>query len=127
MASTADPITSKPVSDGFQPVDLSEKTRKKWAAPAEEYVPPPVQDLTIDNITPNVIAVNSNVHDNPRLQYIITKLIQASHDFVRDVDLKFEEWTAAWEFLTRVSRPKTFKYPFKWTATDSIRVGRPNL
>ncbi|KAL1882374.1 hypothetical protein Plec18167_002790 [Paecilomyces lecythidis] len=78
----------RPQPDGFQPMDLSEKSRKKWAAePSKEYLPPSLQDLTIDNITPNVIAVNSNINDNPRLQYIITKLIQTSHDFVRDVDL----------------------------------------
>ncbi|KAK5129292.1 hypothetical protein LTR08_003622 [Meristemomyces frigidus] len=92
-------------TNGFQAVDLSEKARKKWEAkPATEHVPAPVQDLTIENITPNVITVNSNVKDNPRLQYLITKLIQVSHDFVRDAEIKFDEWTAAWQYLTWVGQ-----------------------
>ncbi|OQU95651.1 hypothetical protein CLAIMM_01833 [Cladophialophora immunda] len=85
--------------------DMSLKARKKWeAVPVTEHVPTPVQDLTIENITPNVIAVNSKVKANPRLQYIITKLIQVSHDFVREVELSFDEWTTAWEFLTKVGQ-----------------------
>jgi len=87
----------------IEATDLSAKARKKWeAGEAAEHVIPPVKDLTIENITANVIAVNSNIKDNPRLQYIITKLIQVSHDYIRDVDLKFDEWTTAWQFLTKV-------------------------
>ncbi|EXJ71104.1 uncharacterized protein A1O5_06097 [Cladophialophora psammophila CBS 110553] len=92
-------------AEGPNPANLSEKTRRKWEAePVTEHVPSPVRDLTIENITPNVIAVNSDIKDNPRLQFIITKLIQVSHDFIRDVDLKFDEWTTAWQFLTKVGQ-----------------------
>ena len=89
-------------------LDLKDKTRKKWATqPASEHILSQVSDMTVENITPHVIAVNSTVKDNPRLQYIITKIIQRSHDFIREVDLKFDEWRAAWEYLTRVSTGTT--------------------
>ncbi|KAK4944555.1 hypothetical protein LTR10_015989 [Elasticomyces elasticus] len=93
------------LTPGFQVVDLGAEARKKWEAePVTDDAPPVVQDMTINNLTTNVIAVCSHIHDNPRLQYLITKLIQVSHDFVRDVELNFDEWTAAWEFLTRVGQ-----------------------
>lgn len=99
------PTTNGTIENGHGPKhhDVSAKTRSKWeAVPVTEHVPGPVQDLTMENITPNVIAVNSNVTGNPRLQYLITKLIQVAHDYVRDVELSFDEWTQAWEFLTKV-------------------------
>jgi hypothetical protein len=83
---------------------VSEATRKKWSEqPLKQNVgAAPVLDLTVDNITENVIAVNSNLSDNPRLQYLITKFIRASHDFIRDVGLNFDEWEQVWKFLTSV-------------------------
>lgn len=89
-------------TSGFVAVDVNENTKKKWAAAPKDYVVPKMLDLTIENITGNVISVNSCVKDNPRLQYIITKLIQVSHNFVRDVQLQFDEWEQAWQYLTRV-------------------------
>ncbi|KFX93699.1 hypothetical protein O988_06667 [Pseudogymnoascus sp. VKM F-3808] len=94
-------------TNGFAALDVNENTRRKWAEAPKEHVAPAMLDLTIENITQNVIAVNSNVHDNPRLQHIITKLIQVSHDFVRDVGLQFDEWEAAWQYLTRVGQIST--------------------
>ncbi len=96
------PSSTNGTNNGFTALDVNENTRKKWAEAPKEHVPPPVLDLTIENITENVNAVNSNVKDNPRLQYIMIKLVKAAHDFVRDVGLQFDEWETACEFLTKV-------------------------
>lgn len=101
--SNGTPIAKPANGNDAATLDVSEKTRLKWAAETKEHVVPPVLDLTVENITQNVVLVNSNVTGNPRLQYIITELIKASHDFVRKVELKFDEWEDACEFLTKVS------------------------
>ena len=84
---------------------LSDRTRAKWAAAStpEEIAAnlPPMLDLTIENITENVMKINS-MCDNPRLRYLILKLIQTAHDYVREVGLQFDEWEQAWQFLTKV-------------------------
>lgn len=83
---------------------ISDRTRAKWAtvSPESPTKLPPMLDLTVENITENVTAINS-LCDNPRMKYLITKLIKASHDYVREVNLQFDEWEQAWQFLTRVS------------------------
>lgn len=84
---------------------ISERTRAKWAASSPEEIAthlPPMLDLTTENITENVMQINS-MCENPRMRYLITKLVKASHDYVRDVGLQFDEWKQAWQFLTRVS------------------------
>ncbi|KAH8799676.1 Intradiol ring-cleavage dioxygenase [Xylogone sp. PMI_703] len=91
----------------FAAVDVNENTRNKWAEAPKPHIPPPVIDLTIENITENVNLVNSNVQDNPRLQYIMTKLVKAAHDFIRDVELQFDEWEMAWQYLTKVGQIST--------------------
>lgn len=58
-------------------------------------------DLTIDNLTPHVIKLSSNI-ENERLKFVFAKLIQYSHDFVRDTKLTTAEWEAAWQYLTEV-------------------------
>lgn len=70
---------------------------------------PPMLDLTMDNITENVMQINS-MCDNPRLRYLITELVKASHDYVRDVNLQFDEWEQAWQYLTRVSRASYYMH-----------------
>jgi hypothetical protein len=53
-----------------------------------------LEDLTVDNLTAHAIS--------PLVKYLITKLIQYLHDFVRDVQLQTDEFEAAWQFLTKV-------------------------
>jgi hypothetical protein len=60
-----------------------------------------LEDLTIDNLTSHAISMSTQVND-ARVKYLATKLIQHLHDFVRDVQLRTDEWEAAWQFLTKV-------------------------
>jgi len=60
-----------------------------------------LEDLTIENLTSHVISMSTQV-DDARVKYLTTKLIQHLHDFVRDVQLRTDEWEVAWEFLTKV-------------------------
>ncbi|BCS25485.1 uncharacterized protein APUU_50196A [Aspergillus puulaauensis] len=88
---------------------ISERTRAKWAASSPEEIAarlPPMLDLTTENITENVMQINS-MCENPRMRYLITKLVKASHDYVRDVGLQFDEWEQAWQYLTRVGQIST--------------------
>ena len=62
---------------------------------------PSPDDLTIDNLTSHVIKLSSNI-ENERLKFVFAKLIQYSHDFVRDTKLTTAEWEAAWQYLTAV-------------------------
>lgn len=83
---------------------ISDHTKAKWAAGSPNDIAarlPPMLDLTIENITENMMKINS-MCDNPRLRYLITKLIKASQDYFRDVNLQFDEWEQAWQFLTCV-------------------------
>lgn len=59
---------------------------------------PPLLDLTIDNITPNTIRINSQ-SGNPRMTYLMSRLVTHLHDFARETRLSTEEWMAAIEFL----------------------------
>ena len=52
---------------------------------------PHLKDLTIDNITDNVIKINSNCPD-PRLKYILERLVHHLHDFARETRLSTTEW-----------------------------------
>jgi hypothetical protein len=103
---------------------ISDRTRAKWAAGSPEDIAarlPPMLDLTIENITENVMQINS-MCDNPRMMYLITKLVKASHDYVRDVNLQFDEWEQAWQFLTRVS----ITFSIKKTKIN-IQIGRSDF
>lgn len=60
-----------------------------------------LEDLTIENLTSHVISMSTQVND-ARVKYLTTKLIQHLHDFVRDVQLRTDEWEATWQFLTKV-------------------------
>ena len=64
---------------------------------------PPLKDLTIDNITENVILVNSQGPD-PRTKYVLERLVTHLHDFARETRLSTKEWMAAVDFLTAVGQ-----------------------
>ncbi|KAK1758411.1 dioxygenase-like protein [Echria macrotheca] len=59
---------------------------------------PALLDLTIDNITPNTIRINSQ-SSNARLTYLMSRLVTHLHDFARETRLSTDEWMAAITFL----------------------------
>ncbi|KAH7116332.1 dioxygenase [Dactylonectria macrodidyma] len=61
-------------------------------------VGPILMDLTIANITPNTNRINAQCKD-PRLAYLMERLVTHMHDFARETRLSTEEWTAALGFL----------------------------
>jgi hypothetical protein len=63
-----------------------------------KQVGPPLLDLTIDNITPNTIRINSQ-SDDRRLTYLMSRLVTHLHDFARETRLSNQEWMAALNFL----------------------------
>ncbi|KAF2644884.1 aromatic compound dioxygenase [Massarina eburnea CBS 473.64] len=67
---------------------------------------PILKDLTIDNITENVHRINSQGSD-PRLKYILERLVTHLHDFARETRLSTDEWMAGIEFLTAVGKKCT--------------------
>ena len=70
--------------------------------PSEVKIPE-LKNLTIDNITENVKAINSNCPD-PRLKYILDRLVQHVHDFARETRLSHDEWMKGIHFLTAVGQ-----------------------
>ncbi len=64
---------------------------------------PPLKDLTTDNITENTIRINSQCQD-PRMKYVLERLVSHLHDFARETRLSTREWVAGYEFLTAVGR-----------------------
>jgi len=64
---------------------------------------PVLKDLTIENITDNVHAINSHCED-PRLKYILERLVTHLHDFARETRLSTNEWMAGIAFLTAVGQ-----------------------
>ena len=64
---------------------------------------PPLKDLTIENITENVHMINSRTPD-PRLKYILERLVTHVHDFARETRLSTNEWMAGINFLTSVGQ-----------------------
>jgi hypothetical protein len=70
--------------------------------PSEVNVPP-LKDLTIDNITENVHMINSQCED-PRMKYLLERLVSHVHDFARETRLSTNEWMAAIQFLTKVGQ-----------------------
>jgi hypothetical protein len=80
---------------------LTEATAKKWSDIPQDVNIPHLLDLTEDNLTENVIRINSQGKENPRLNYVLSKLVKVLHDFVKDVDLQTDEWETTWQFLTK--------------------------
>ncbi|KAJ5247374.1 catechol dioxygenase [Penicillium chermesinum] len=64
---------------------------------------PPMKDLNIENITENVIAINSLCED-ARMRYILERLVTHLHDFARETRLSTNEWMAGLLFLTEVGK-----------------------
>jgi hypothetical protein len=64
---------------------------------------PPMKDLSIDNITENTIIINSQA-DDPRLTYLMERLVTHLHDFARETRLSTTEWMAALNFLVQVGQ-----------------------
>lgn len=72
---------------------------------ADEFAAPPrvAINMTDENITENVKTVNSN-SGNPRLHYIMDRLVQHIHDFARETRLTTDEWMYGVQFLTEVGK-----------------------
>jgi len=62
-----------------------------------------MRDFDEKNITRAVIDRFKNTPD-PRLKTIMTSLVDHLHDFVRDVELTFDEWYFAIDFLTHTGQ-----------------------
>jgi len=62
-----------------------------------------MRDFDEHNITDAVVASLGEAKD-ARLKTVMTSLIRHLHDFVRDVDLSFDEWNSAIDFLTRTGQ-----------------------
>ncbi|PBP26406.1 aromatic compound dioxygenase [Diplocarpon rosae] len=73
---------------------------------APNIIIPPAKDLTIDNITENTVAINSQ-SDDQRLTYVMERLVTHLHDFARETRLSTTEWMAALNFLVKVGQIST--------------------
>jgi len=62
-----------------------------------------MRDFDETNITEAVVAQFADAGD-PRLKRIMTSLVRHLHDFVRDIEPSFEEWSFAVDFLTRTGQ-----------------------
>ncbi|KAF2872204.1 Intradiol ring-cleavage dioxygenase [Massariosphaeria phaeospora] len=74
--------------------------------PTPKPAVPILKDLTIDNITENVNLINAQAAD-PRLKYVLERLVSHLHDFARETRLSTDEWMAGIEFLTAVGKKCT--------------------
>ncbi|KAE8354955.1 Intradiol ring-cleavage dioxygenase [Aspergillus coremiiformis] len=64
---------------------------------------PPTKDLTVDNITENVLRTNA-VCEDERTKYVLERLVSHLHDFARETRLSSREWMAGLQFLTEVGK-----------------------
>ncbi|KAL3484384.1 Intradiol ring-cleavage dioxygenase, partial [Aspergillus germanicus] len=64
---------------------------------------PPMKDMTVDNITENVIRINSLCQDE-RMKYVLERLVTHLHDFARETRLSSQEWMTGLKFLTEVGQ-----------------------
>lgn len=62
-----------------------------------------MRDITYDNITDVVLKAYGGTKDK-RLRELIAGLIKHMHDYVREVDLKPQEWEDAMNFLLRAAK-----------------------
>ncbi|WOO79859.1 Hydroxyquinol 1,2-dioxygenase [Vanrija pseudolonga] len=60
---------------------------------------PSMSDLNADNLTDLVHLIDSKC-PNPRQKFLMDKLVQHLHDYVRETQLTTEEWMTAIKFLT---------------------------
>ncbi|KAI1110365.1 dioxygenase [Nemania sp. NC0429] len=61
---------------------------------------PALLDLTIDNITPNTVKINSQSGDR-RMTYLMERLVTHIHDFARETRISTDEWMAGLNFLAQ--------------------------
>lgn len=64
---------------------------------------PKLKNLTIENITENVVRINSQGTD-PRMTYVLERLVHHLHDFARETRLSSKEWMAGIQFLTQTGQ-----------------------
>jgi len=64
---------------------------------------PKLTDLNADTITENTIKINSNNPD-PRMKYVLERLVTHLHDFARETRLSSKEWMAGLQFLTATGK-----------------------
>ncbi|OOQ90400.1 Hydroxyquinol 1,2-dioxygenase [Penicillium brasilianum] len=64
---------------------------------------PPMKNLTVENITENVITINSLCQDE-RMKYVLERLVTHLHDFARETRLSSDEWMTGLRFLTEVGQ-----------------------
>ncbi|EEQ89784.1 hypothetical protein RJZ56_001728 [Blastomyces dermatitidis] len=65
--------------------------------------PPPLKDLTTENITQNTNLINAQC-PSPRLRYLLARLTTHLHDFARETRLSTTEWSTALHFLIEVGK-----------------------
>jgi hypothetical protein len=82
------------------------KTKSQHIMDPSQVDVPPLKDLTIDNITENVNLINSGCPD-PRMKYLLERLVQHLHDYARETRLSHNEWMTAIQFLTSVGQTCT--------------------
>src|SRR5262245_20718344 len=80
-----------------------------------------MRDFDENNITTAVIDRLSRTPD-PRLKEVMTSLVHHLHNFVRDVELTFEEWNTAIDFLTRTGQTCTEKRQEFILLSDTLGV-----
>ncbi|KAI1392026.1 dioxygenase [Hypoxylon trugodes] len=64
---------------------------------------PSIEGLTLENITETTKLINSQC-PNPRLRYIMERLVQHVHDFARETRLSSEEWMIGLNFLVQTGQ-----------------------
>lgn len=82
---------------------------------------PPMKDLTIENITENTNRINSQCED-PRIRFILERLVTHLHDFARETRLSHNEWKAGIEFLTQVGQICSSVRQARFTRPESPSV-----
>jgi protocatechuate 3,4-dioxygenase beta subunit len=95
-------VTNAPQADAESNAEPMKGKMKQTAPPPEEVNVsnlPDVSDVTPENITAQVTAINSSCQ-NPRQRFLMQRLVSHLHDFVRETNLTSEEWITAIKFLT---------------------------
>lgn len=67
---------------------------------------PSLKNLTAENITENVVAINSSNPD-ARFRYVLERLVVHLHEFARETRLSTAEWMAGLQFLTETGQITT--------------------
>ncbi|CAO1621430.1 unnamed protein product [Jaminaea pallidilutea] len=95
-------MSSASDTKGRSPPNWEELAAKVAAAKTAD---PPRHPIDIDHKTITEVAVSYNEQcPNPRLRYLMQRLIPYIHDFAREVNLTADEWSMGLEFLTRTGQ-----------------------